>query len=311
MWKREIGESGTKHLQGLICFPKKQRFSQIKKYFTDIGGTFAKAHIETMRGTLIQAEAYIQKSDTTDPSNREVVTGGDRPSSQGSRTEMEQVIEGLKSGKRESEILSIDPEQYIKYSTGIKRAIQVRDKDLKRTWKTEVYWLYGPTGTGKSKYAHEISNYLGYSKNPTHNWWDLYEGEEDIIIDDYRTNMCTFSEILRLFDRYPLQLQVKGSSTNFRGKRIFITTPKHPYDTWVSRSSEDLEQLLRRITCVVRFSMNKEPFDETNNCNFTLGNNVPQVDNDCESVVSPVHVDDSPITKHRKTTGAFVESFII
>lgn len=322
MWKREIGESGTRHLQGLICFPRRQRFSQVRAYFSDLGGTFSTAHIETMRGTLKQAEAYVQKEATRDPSNPEVVVGGDRPSSQGARTEMEEIVRGLKAGEKESGLLDLDPENYIRFSTGIKRAVQIRDKALKRTWKTQVFWLYGPTGTGKSKFCFDVTNYCAYVKNPSHNWWDMYEGDENIIIDDYRTNMCTFSELLRLFDRYPMQLQVKGSSTNMLAKRIFVTTPKNPYDTWCTRSDEDLQQLIRRITAVVKFEVGKEPWNETEGKVFNSGIlKIPENesgdeqadsqagDSDCESQINP---DDSPVTKRRKSSPpALLPTFVV
>lgn len=316
MWKREIGENGTKHLQGLICFTKRYRFNLVKSFFHDLGGKWGTCHIETMRGTLKQAESYIQKKDTTDPSNPEIVVGGTRPSSQGDRTEMGAIIEGLRSGKTESELLSDDTEGYIKYSTGIRRAIQIRDSAVKRKWKTEVYWMYGPTGTGKSELAYAITDYNAYNKNCEHNWWCGYEGHDDVIMNDYRPSMCMFNTLLNILDRYPMQLQVKGGSANFKPKRIFITTPKNPYDTWHNRSEEDLSQLTRRITEVVRFQKNKAPWSETNNCvwslykpefsSFSLPVSAPP---DSDDETSVIHEDDSPITKRRKTAGAFVDSF--
>lgn len=317
MWKKEIGKEGTKHLQGLICFPRRYRFKLVKEFFSDLQGRWGTVHLEIMRGTLKQAETYIQKADTTDPSDPKIYIGGDKPSSQGARTEMGSLIEGLTAGKSESELLLIDTEGYLKYSTGIKRAIQVRDSQNKRKWKTEVYWFYGPTGTGKSELAYNVTDYNAYNKNCAHSWWCGYESHEDVILNDYRPSMCLFSELLNLLDCYPMQLPVKGGQCNFVAKRIFITTPRNPWDTWKNRSDEDLGQLTRRITEVVRFEKDKPPFSETKNCVFSLYTklypdkfvveNLVQSD---DEELGNVSESDSPHTKRAKA-GTFVDSFTL
>jgi len=58
---------------------------------------------------------------------------------------------------------------------------------------------------------------------------------------------------LRLLDRYPLTVEVKGGTVSFTSTRIYITTPKNVEDTWEGRNVGDLEQLRRRITEVRYF----------------------------------------------------------
>lgn len=117
-----------------------------------------------------------------------------------------------------------------------------------------MYWYYGSTGTGKTR-AASGADPDAYWKNPAHKWWDGYQGESTIIIDDYRADFCKFSELLRLFDRYPYQVEVKGGTRQFLARKIYVTTPKSPALTWESRTEEDLAQLLRRITEVKHFSI--------------------------------------------------------
>jgi len=111
-----------------------------------------------------------------------------------------------------------------------------------------VYWYYGPTGCGKSRAAFEEAGLEAYVKMPTNKWWDGYEGEENVIVDDYRADFCTFADLLRFFDRYPMRVEYKGGSTQFLAKNIWITTPYSPERTWEKQSAEKLDQLIRRIT---------------------------------------------------------------
>lgn len=73
-------------------------------------------------------------------------------------------------------------------------------------------------------------------------WWDGYCGQKVVILDDYRPWWCPFSFMLRLLDRYPIQVQVKGGFVNFVPEKIVITTPKNVEDTFTGeyRTPEDV-----------------------------------------------------------------------
>jgi hypothetical protein len=88
---------------------------------------------------------------------------------------------------------------------------------------------------------------------PANKWWDGYEQQPAVIIDDYRRDFSTFAELLRLLDRYPHRVEKKGASIQFNSSTIIITTPKPPEETWAGRTEEDLAQLMRRITEVREF----------------------------------------------------------
>ena len=216
-----------------------------------------------MRGTIQQAVDYCSKAETRDASAPFGFTEkGTRPlcaGTAGGRSDLAAVVEAIKAKVPLRDIAEQHTEQYIHYNRGIERAIGLFSQP--RNFKTDVYWYYGSTGSGKSRAASDAAP-SAYWKNPVNKWWDGYQGESDVIIDDYRPDFCTFTTLLRLFDRYPLQVEAKGSSIHFVAKRIFITCPKNPEDTWASRSDEDLAQLTRRITEVKHFAVLEE-FDRT------------------------------------------------
>ena len=120
-----------------------------------------------------------------------------------------------------------------------------------------MYWFYGPTGSGKSRCAEEMFP-NAYWAMSTGKWWEGYDGQEVVIINDYRKDFCKFHELLNLLDRYPYRVECKGGSRQFTSKTIVITTPLSPEETWENRTSEDLGQLLRRIDNILFFGNGTE-----------------------------------------------------
>ena len=238
---RETGAMGTPHLQGFYVFEHALRLATIK----NLPG-MSRAHLECARGSIQQNVVYCSKEGNAR-------TYGEVPS-QGARSDLVRVAALVSEGKSLTEIAEESPVEFIKFSKGISALIALRQPS--RTWKTEVYWYYGPTGTGKSRRAFEQaaedSSY--YVKDPSTKWWDGYDGQSTVIIDDYRTDFCTFSYLLRLLDRYPMRIEFKGGYTQFLARKIIITTPKEPRETWNLKSEEQLEQLVRRVDHIMHFA---------------------------------------------------------
>lgn len=251
----ERGLSGTPHLQGFISFVNGRTLGGVKRL---VGRS---AHLEPMRGTIEQAIAYCSKDESRDA---EAGFGfqeqGERPAAghPGARTDIQQALVAIREGQRGREFFEQHGDIWLRYGRGVESAFALYEP--LRSWKTEIFWYYGPTGTGKTKKAFEEAP-LSYWKNNS-NWWDGYDRHEDVIIDDYRCDFCKFSDLLRLFDRYPYQVQIKCGTRQILAKRIFVTAPYHPRDMWSSRTEEDLGQLLRRIEHIVHFP--NTPFSQNN-----------------------------------------------
>lgn len=247
-WQGEIGNSGTPHLQGMCSFDRKLRRAQVKKL---IGSE--RVSVRIRKGTAEQARKYCSKEETRDD-RVPFEEYGTFEKGQGRRSDLQEVVNLIRDGKKESDVIEYCPEQYIKFHRGIRALIFNAGKH--RDFKTVVHWYYGPTGTGKSKQAAERGGESAYWKNGDDFWWDGYEGQESVIIDDYRAGMCQFNMLLRLFDRYPLQVPYKGGFVKFVAKHIYVTTPNDPKTTWHNRTEEDIKQLIRRIEDVTFFPFN-------------------------------------------------------
>lgn len=176
---------------------------------------------------------------------------GEEPN-QGKRSDINDVRDMIKNGAGMKEIT----EKARSYQSMKMAELYFKYHEPVRNWKTQVWWFWGPTGSGKSKAAYEELGYECYTAMSTAKWWDGYDGQENVLIDDMRRDFCKFHELLRLLDRYPLRIETKGGSRQFVAKRIIITScypPDYMYDT-----REDIDQLLRRIELVKKFGTEVE-----------------------------------------------------
>jgi hypothetical protein len=179
---------------------------------------------------------------------------GVRPKGQGARTDLDAVVDLVKSGGTLTDVAIQCPIQFIKFNSGIaKWQAQIEPK---RCWPMKVYWCWGPTGSGKSRWAFENTN-DPYYKDPNSKWWCGYAGQEEVIIDDFRPSKeMPFNFMLALLDRYPMRVEGKCTSHQFVSKRIIITSPNDVDTTlrdlqWVG--AEAVMQFKRRITKELEF----------------------------------------------------------
>jgi len=237
IWQIELAPTtGAPHIQGYAITPTPIRMSGVKKLLSD------DVHIEIARGTNEQNITYCSKAESRAP-NTLTYTIGTPPVGAGARTdltEIRQIIKDTGSMRKVVEVASgyqamKAAEMILKYSEPV------------RNWKPEVTWIYGKTGSGKTKLALETLINPWISGRDL-KWWEGYDAHEDVLIDDFRADFCTFHELLRILDRTPYRLEVKGSSRQLLAKRIWITSCYPPDKVYQTR--EDIGQLLRRIDTI-------------------------------------------------------------
>lgn len=252
----EVGqETARRHCQGYIYLQSARRLTYVKQLIGQFGlhtryGAELRPHIERSRGSPQQNRDYCSKPDTAVPDTfREI---GQLPR-QGQRSDLNELAEAIAQGEDISDIAAQFPTEYIKYSRGIqalKTALSSRPRSA--TVAPTVYWWFGPTGTGKSRLAFETYP-DAYIKMPTNKWWDGYEAQTVVILDDYRPSMCPFHELLRLLDRYPMKVEYKGGSTELQATTFVITTCERPELLWQGKTDEMIDQLIRRISEITQF----------------------------------------------------------
>ena len=211
------------HYQGFAIFNRTCRIPKAKSWIGGGDGT----HLEPRRGTRIEARDYCRK-------DGDVFEWGEF---EGMTKEQlfKQPIGYIKENY---------PEFYCRYHRGLEKLQTKGDK-----WRdVQVHVLWGATGSGKTRLVMEMDNV--YKIDPPYTWWDGYEGEEILLIDDYKVGAIPRGMLLNLLDGYRLRLETKGGHTWALWRTVYITSNFNP-EYW-----EDA--ILRRVTSV-RAMGNTEP----------------------------------------------------
>lgn len=226
---REIGESGTPHLQGLIYFDNQKTLSAVKKCF------HATAHLEPMRGTLEQAVAYCRKEDP-EPYER-----GEKPMTQKEKGDAGKLSsEERWALAKDGNFEMLPPESIKTYEYIYRKFQEVEDRmDL------DNIWIWGESGCGKSKFVRD--NYpLFYSKG-MNKWWDGYDHEQVVLLDDFDPSHGEYlGYFLKIWaDHYAFNAEVKGGMLRVRPKTVIVTS-QYPIEA-VFKDFETIQAIKRRF----------------------------------------------------------------
>jgi len=237
---REVGESGTPHLQGYIRFKKSYRFHTIKDRL------LPRCHIEVAAGSPSSNRIYCSKDGNFEEF-------GDLPqSSEGGSTRDEiarsfvTALESRRPGLLE--FAESNPGTWYYSGHNLLRNWTVLQQPIAREG-VSVQWFWGEPGTGKSRRAHEeLPN--AYIKEPRTKWWQGYLLEEDVIIDDFGPQGIDINHLLRWFDRYKCLVETKGGMLPLYATKFIVTSNFSPTQcfSWAGECNVQLPALSRRIT---------------------------------------------------------------
>lgn len=241
---KEVGENGTRHLQGACILGGQRTFSTVKMW-----PGFRRAHLETMRGQPLDSKTYCSKEDS------QPFEFGTLPTP-GKRTDLLVAVEAINEGESLRDMaMGEHGVAVVKFFKGLTVLRSLRSPPRDPSVPPRIYWIHGPTGSGKTRRCFELgSAYAGPSdvwiSNGSLQWFDGYDGQRVVIIDDFRAKGTKFEFILRLLDRYPFSVPFKGGFVNWAPEIIFVTTPHDVRTTFEARFKyrpEDIGQLERRI----------------------------------------------------------------
>lgn len=223
---------GFRHWQICVAFDEKRTLQQVRDVFG------RSCHAELSRSEA--ATAYVWKDATSLGQRFEL---GAKPIRRNSKTDWESVWNAAKLGD-----LNAIPANVRVVSYRTLRAIAA-DHDSPEPMERIVNVFWGSTGTGKSRRAWEEAGLGAYCKDPRSKFWCGYTAEEDVVIDEFRGGI-DISHLLRWFDRYPVRVEIKGSSRPLCARRIWITSNLDPRYWYPDVDDMTLNALLRRLAVI-------------------------------------------------------------
>lgn len=236
VWQKEKGEQGTEHYQGYVEFKSSKKLDAVKRILPT-------AHWEIRRGSQQDAIDYCTKTDSwvEGPWTHGVLM----LNHPGRRTDLLELKKALDEGKPMLEIASELFCTMANYSRWAKEYRMLTTPD--RSGPPSIYILVGPPRTGKSRFCRRVAGmaYWKYPNKGETDWWDGYDGQHDVVLDDFY-GWIRYNSMLRLCDRYPYMVETKGGHAKFVSKRIFITSNVEP-EQWYSRI-DDTSALLARFS---------------------------------------------------------------
>lgn len=250
VFQRERGENtGTEHIQMYLEFSKQIRFNRLKSFFPT-------AHIEKRKGTRKQARDYCMKEETR---IGEVVEIGSFVDNQGRRSDLEDIVRMIKEGATDMEILSEYPSQYFLYNKHVAkvRELITKEKYTKEWRDVVVIYIWGDTGTGKSRYVREKHGYENiYVVNDYGSGaFDSYTNQDILILEEFRSDF-TLKFLLQLLDGYPLRLPARYFDKVACFSRVYIISNipmDEQYRNIQEKESPSWSALNRRIKYKVWF----------------------------------------------------------
>lgn len=231
MQQEKCPNTGKLHWQGYIEFFKPMRYNAIK----DILGDKA-VHLEKRRGTAVQASDYCKKVESSVPNT--LVEFGSM-SNQGERIDIYEAVDDIRHGHN-TEAHDVYLMRYPRGYMAVKEKYDLppRRDDIK------IVYIYGPSGTGKTRYAWQTYPEAYGMRDYGTVWLDQYKGEKVIIVDEFVGN-TPIRDMLQLCDRYPLRLPVKGGHVSVHASTIVITSNAHPEQVYSNTTQNDA--WLRRL----------------------------------------------------------------
>lgn len=227
---KEVGEKGeTPHVQMAISFGKRQ--------------VRAKALMKSLKTHCVPQKMRGKWSDQSYCFKEGNLIRMEDNRKQGERNDIVEFRDAIKRGATDAQLLDQMPGSCAKFPRFItfsrKAFMEEKAQDLPRNNKKTHFYLWGESNAGKSTWVAD--NFPGFYEKSDTKWWDDYNGEEVVVIDDPRKANASFlfGFLKRWCNERKVRVEMKGASALIRFKTMVITANESPEDFFGDAYEDD------------------------------------------------------------------------
>lgn len=162
------------------------------------------------------------------------------------------------------------------------QAAEWRKEMIEQGKQITVIWLYGTSGTGKTRMARDLAereNRPYYVAGSSRDIFQDYSGQHILILDELRPKVMAYQDLLRILDPFGARTGVKAPARyvdkTLAADLILVTSPYSPHAFWQEQFSavdknkgsaakkslaeqgvDGFDQLERRIGVTIRLEQN-------------------------------------------------------
>lgn len=211
VYGREVGDSGTPHLQCYVNLKNACTRSAISK-------KIPRAWIDRANGTPEEASDYCKKDgdfeEFGDPPLSKAAQGALGKAAAHAR--WKEVAARAAAGDYEW-LADHEPYYWLNNELKLRAKRQFTVVDIP---VLQNEWRYGPARTGKSR-SSRLENPGCFVKAADTEWWDGYADEDVVLIDDFDKYHVSQGYHLKVWsDHYAFRAQVKGGTLLIRPRKI-------------------------------------------------------------------------------------------
>lgn len=268
-WARCM-ERGTKndrdHFHMVICQQRATK-KRLKTWNNFIRGLFPDnaIDIQALKGTVTQAREYIFKTETKldilpKPQENGIIPKNGRP---GKAIDAEAIKEAIIEGGIK-QVAEEHTEAFLKHGSNIRALADIIDNKAPERNRMDVSIYFGAAGVGKSAYSKYIAELVGgddvyhYTKvggSAGTFWFDKYNGEKVLIIDDFTGTTMPHGAMLKILGTDPFRVECKGGSAWAAWTTVIITSNLSPWSWysgyWAKNGNVTRDAFFRRINRIL------------------------------------------------------------
>jgi hypothetical protein len=230
-------ETGHEHIH---CYAQFRNAISLSKKKTE------NAHIDICRGSPQQNKDYVEKEGNV------IIEEGTMRN--GNATSIKDVKNMKKTEREDLPFIYYDKVMKLNEDECANMNVDEYYKNI------EVYYIWGDSGVGKTKKAHELikskNEKFHEAKHLNGFWIGVSDNEEcrTLLYDDFRDTHMKPSEFINFIDYNIHNMNIKGGYIKNKYNNIIITSVQNPetlYEKFTENDKEPMKQWMRRLTHII------------------------------------------------------------